>query len=80
MKRIHYLFALGALLTIYGIQLNQSGYRLPIYYMPDGKVVSVWGLDPAPRFRQILEIGGQAPQTAPAILQESDTHHAPATA
>jgi serine phosphatase RsbU (regulator of sigma subunit) len=71
MKRIHYLLALAALLTIYGIQLNQSGYRLPVYYMPDGKVVSIWGLDPAPRFRQILEIGGQAPQTAPAILQQS---------
>lgn len=71
MRRLQYILALGVLLTIYGIQLNQSGYRLPVYYMPDGKVVSIWGLDPAPRFRQLLEIAGQAPQTAPAILQRN---------
>lgn len=68
MKRLQYLGALGLLFAAYASQLNQSGYRLPVYYMPDGKVVSIWSLDPAPRFLQILEIAGQPPQTSPAVL------------
>lgn len=69
MFRIHYALSLVLLITLYAFQLNETGYRLPVYYMPDGVIVSVQSAEPAPRIRRLIEVEGRAPQSANAFFE-----------
>lgn len=69
MNRIHYLVALTVLFVLYGIQFRETGFRLPIYYLPDGSIVSVRPADPPLRIQKILEIEGRVPHEAPATFR-----------
>ncbi len=66
--RYYYLIALLGLFTLYGVQFRESGYRLPVYYLPDGKVVSIRPLDPPLRIQRLTEIQGRVPHEAPAVF------------
>ena len=72
-KYFSYLLGLCLLGGLYTFFIPESGFRLPIYYTPDGSIFSVQDPSYRPVDNKLLHINGKIPEVSPIIFSDKKT-------